>query len=249
MTLVEELHKTGIRRSGSPKQGFRFAGAKAQDLARSRALAIPPAWTEVAISRSKGSRLQAVGKDAKDRWQYRYSELAVREREAKKFGRLLKFAKALPAMRHAIDRDLRRQDLGRARVMAGIRQQGLHPGERQLRPLHPAQPPRPGARRRGRVRLHRQVAQEAEAHAARPARREARAGLDRAAGSRAVPVRRRRRGGREHPAPPHDRPAQAHRPGRQGDRGPAKWAAATRPESALLVLSQTPPAQVAQLWP
>jgi DNA topoisomerase-1 len=120
MTLVEELQRHGIRRAGTPKSGFRFLGASKQDLDRLHDLKIPPAWTGVAISRSPKARLQAIGKDKAGRWQYRYSDSAVVEREQKKYDRLIAFARALPGLRKDIDRDLSLPGLPRAKVMACI---------------------------------------------------------------------------------------------------------------------------------
>ena len=125
MTRIERLQKTGIRRLGSAKRGFRFRAADrrrptAADLERVRALALPPAWTDVAIAASASAALQAVGRDAAGRWQYRYSPAHVRRREAEKFRRIVKFVEALPQMRAAVARDLARPGLGREKVMAGI---------------------------------------------------------------------------------------------------------------------------------
>lgn len=120
MTLVEKLHATGIRRLGTPKKGFRWRGASRGDLRRLQALAIPPAWTEVAASRSPSARLQAIGKDKAGRWQYRYGDQAVREREQKKYDRLVAFAHALPKMRRRIESDLKLPGLPREKVMACI---------------------------------------------------------------------------------------------------------------------------------
>ncbi len=120
MTQVELLQREGYRRVGSPKTGFRFAGAPARELPRLRALRLPPAWTDVAVSRNPRAKLQAVGRDRKGRWQYRYSESAVRAREKKKFDRLVAFGQALPRMRRAIDRGMRLPDLPREKTMACI---------------------------------------------------------------------------------------------------------------------------------
>ena len=107
MTTIERIHSTGILRIGSPARGFRYRradGAKVteKDLARIRRLRIPPAWTEVAINSAETGRVQVVGKDVADRWQYLYHENHVRQRERQKYLRLIKFAEALPAMRRAI---------------------------------------------------------------------------------------------------------------------------------------------------
>ena len=99
MTKVEELQRDGIHRVGNPKRGFRWIGAGKQDLDRLYDLKIPPAWTDVAVSRSKAAKLQAIGKDKAGRWQYRYSDRAVLEREQKKYDRLVAFARALPRLR------------------------------------------------------------------------------------------------------------------------------------------------------
>ena len=107
MTQLERLQKTGIRRLGTAKRGFRYValgGARVGLEARARinALRIPPAWTDVAINGSPGGLLQAVGKDAADRWQYLYHANHIARAERKKFDRLLKFAEALPNMRKAV---------------------------------------------------------------------------------------------------------------------------------------------------
>ena len=125
MTQFERLQKTGIRRLGTPKSGFRYARAdggevRRADLARIKSLRIPPAWANVAINRSPQGVVQAIGTDAAGRWQYLYHESHVKKRERKKFERLLHFAQALPRMRKTMARDLRGQGLGRDRVMACI---------------------------------------------------------------------------------------------------------------------------------
>jgi DNA topoisomerase-1 len=125
MTTVERLQATGIRRLGTPKSGFRYRAASggrvsSADAFRIRMLRIPPAWKDVAIAASPRAAVQAVGRDAAGRWQYRYHDSAVARREAKKARRLLHFARALPQMRRAIARDLARPGLPRERVLAGI---------------------------------------------------------------------------------------------------------------------------------
>ncbi|HEV8610824.1 MAG TPA: DNA topoisomerase IB [Thermoanaerobaculia bacterium] len=128
MTRIERLHATGIRRLGSPKRGFRYVTAdgkdgkrpSAADLDRIDRLVLPPAWRDVAISASPSAALQAIGRDAAGRWQYRYSEEHERRREHKKGERLVEFAGALPRMRAAIERDLAHPELDREKVMACI---------------------------------------------------------------------------------------------------------------------------------
>ncbi len=104
MTEIQRLQESGIKRAGTPKRGFRYLGAPRGELERVRSLGIPPAWKEVAIARSAQARLQAVGRDVKGRWQYRYSPQAVRERELRKYDRLVQFGKALPQLRRSIER-------------------------------------------------------------------------------------------------------------------------------------------------
>lgn len=125
MTRIEKLHATGIRRLGSPRRGFRYRTAdgkkpSAADRVRIESLVLPPAWRDVAINASPSAALQAVGRDAAGRWQYRYSEEHDRRRERRKGERLVEFAEALPRMRAAIERDLKRPEFDRDKVMACI---------------------------------------------------------------------------------------------------------------------------------
>jgi DNA topoisomerase-1 len=120
VTLIEQLQQTGIHRVGSPKTGFRWVGASKRDLARLEELKIPPAWTDVAVSRSPSSKLQAIGRDKKGRWQYRYGDQAVLERERRKYEKLVAFGKALPRLRKEIDRSLALPGLPRERVLGCI---------------------------------------------------------------------------------------------------------------------------------
>lgn len=124
MTNLERLQTIGIRRLGTPKQGFRYQSPNGQltqaDLQRIHELKVPPAWTEVAINPAPGGRLQAVGKDAAGRWQYLYHENHRRAQELRKFQRITKFAQAIPKMRSTVARHLRQPGLGRERVLACV---------------------------------------------------------------------------------------------------------------------------------
>ncbi len=91
-----------------------------KELARIRALAIPPAWTGVWICPYASGHLQATGRDARGRKQYRYHTEWRAVRDAHKFDRTLIFAKALPGIRARVDADLRRHGLPRAKVLATI---------------------------------------------------------------------------------------------------------------------------------
>jgi DNA topoisomerase-1 len=89
-------------------------------LARLRALAIPPAWTEVWICPDPRGHLQATGRDARGRKQYRYHREWRTIRDAHKFDRVLIFARALPQIRARVEADLRRRGLPRERVLATV---------------------------------------------------------------------------------------------------------------------------------
>lgn len=111
------------RRSG---RGFSYRdldGQRIRDRAtldRIRRLAIPPAWTDVWISPSASGHLQATGRDARGRKQYRYHPAWRARREEDKFERLLAFAAALRRIRARCDRDLARRGLPREKVLAGV---------------------------------------------------------------------------------------------------------------------------------
>jgi DNA topoisomerase-1 len=115
----------GIRRVRSGR-GFRYIDADGQPvrdretLAWIRSLAIPPAWTDVWICASPRGHLQATGRDARGRKQYRYHPDWRQQRDELKYGRMIAFGQALPAIRRRIARDLRRPGLPRERVLAAV---------------------------------------------------------------------------------------------------------------------------------
>ncbi|MCU1448601.1 MAG: topoisomerase [Acidimicrobiales bacterium] len=90
----------------------------AEELARIRALVIPPAWTDVWICTHPGGHLQATGIDAKGRRQYLYHPGWRLRRDREKFEHMLDFARALPKMRKACAKDLARPELDSRRVLA-----------------------------------------------------------------------------------------------------------------------------------
>ena len=92
----------------------------AETLARIRSLAIPPAWEEVWISPSESGHLQATGKDARHRKQYRYHPRWRARRDELKYERMIAFAQSLPKLRRQVDRDLRRRKLPREKVLAAV---------------------------------------------------------------------------------------------------------------------------------
>jgi DNA topoisomerase I len=91
-----------------------------QRLLRIKRLAIPPAWTEVWICPSPNGHIQATGRDARGRKQYRYHERWREVRDENKFDRLAQFAKGLPSMRRRVAQDLKLPGLPRQRVLATI---------------------------------------------------------------------------------------------------------------------------------
>lgn len=89
-------------------------------LERIRSLAIPPAWTDVWICPSAEGHLQATGRDAKGRKQYRYHRLWREVRDDTKYGRLGSFGDALPRIRRRVGLDLARRGLPREKVLATV---------------------------------------------------------------------------------------------------------------------------------
>ena len=125
MTARERLRRTGIRRIRVGK-GFSFRTAtgrpvRAGEVQRIRSLAIPPAWTEVAVAASAEVKLQAIGRDKAGRWQYLYHPRFRSRQDRRKYRKLVDFAGALPRMRRQILRDLRRPGLGEEKVLACAR--------------------------------------------------------------------------------------------------------------------------------
>lgn len=90
------------------------------EIARVKKLAIPPAYTDVWICASPRGHIQATGRDARGRKQYRYHEKWRATRDATKFDRVLDFADNLPALRARVLLDLRRQGLPREKVLATV---------------------------------------------------------------------------------------------------------------------------------
>jgi DNA topoisomerase IB len=98
------------------------AGHRIKDeetLARIRALAIPPAWTDVWICPDPNGHLQAVGVDSKGRRQYLYHEVWRQRKDREKFSRMLDFAALLPKLRHHYRQALEGTHLDRDRLLAG----------------------------------------------------------------------------------------------------------------------------------
>jgi len=89
-------------------------------LARISKLAIPPAYRDVWICTDPEGHLQATGRDARGRKQYRYHPRWREHRDAAKFDRMLEFARALPRIRRRVAHDLGKRGLPRERVLATV---------------------------------------------------------------------------------------------------------------------------------
>ena len=117
--------RPGLRRIRSGR-GFRYQrpdGSPLADLEHKawiKRLAIPPAWQDVWICPDRRGHLQATGRDARGRKQYRYHPDWRRRRDGVKYGRLLAFAGALPRIRRRVTRDLGRTGLPREKVLAAV---------------------------------------------------------------------------------------------------------------------------------
>ena len=92
----------------------------AQEIRRLKALAVPPAYVNVRFAPDDTAHLQAVGEDAAGRLQYRYHPRWAEVREALKARRLARLARALPAIRRAVNRSLASDDIDRRFVAAAI---------------------------------------------------------------------------------------------------------------------------------
>ncbi len=124
LTYVNE-HRPGLsrRRVG---RGFIYLdtdGRRIRDravLARIRSLAIPPAWRDVWICPSSHGHIQAAGRDARGRKQYRYHPRWREARDETKYARMFAFAHALPRIRARVRADLARPGLPREKVLATV---------------------------------------------------------------------------------------------------------------------------------
>ncbi|HTT00557.1 MAG TPA: hypothetical protein VMG11_00600 [Steroidobacteraceae bacterium] len=115
----------GIRRVRSGR-GFRYLTAdqrplaEARELQRIASLAVPPAYRDVWICALPRGHLQATGRDARGRKQYRYHPQWRQHRDSAKFERMVQFGEALPKLRRVLKRDLAMPGLPREKVMAVV---------------------------------------------------------------------------------------------------------------------------------
>ena len=125
LRYVDDLRTPGIRRVGS-KTRVRYVAPNGRtvsdraELQRIKSLVIPPAWTDVWICPDPRGHLQATGRDARGRKQYRYHARWRPVRDEVKYGRLIAFAQALPKIRQRTNANLRLRGLRREKVLAAV---------------------------------------------------------------------------------------------------------------------------------
>ena len=151
-------------RRGSPTSTSAAARLAAEDVARCKALVIPPAWTDVWICPAPNGHIQAVGSDEAGRRQYLYHPVWREQRDKAKHDRVLIVARRLPGARRVVGEHLALPGMPkRARPRHGVpaarprllprRRRAVRRGQRQLRPGDHREAARPRRRRRGRVRV------------------------------------------------------------------------------------------------
>jgi DNA topoisomerase-1 len=111
------------KKKGNDFDYFDLEGKKITDetrLLRIRRLAVPPAYQDVWICPSANGHIQATGRDARGRKQYRYHERWREVRDENKYDRMVVFGKALPKIRRRIQRDMKQRGLSREKVLATV---------------------------------------------------------------------------------------------------------------------------------
>jgi len=124
LVYVSDLDPGIRRRKSGHGVNYRDADGKPvtdePTLDRIRKLAVPPAWTDVWIAPTEQGHIQATGRDAKGRKQYRYHERWREVRDDGKYDRLIAFGRALPRLRRQVGIDLARRGLSRDKVLAAV---------------------------------------------------------------------------------------------------------------------------------
>ncbi|HEY5258749.1 MAG TPA: DNA topoisomerase IB [Candidatus Baltobacteraceae bacterium] len=121
--VSDQMPGIGRRKHGD---GFEYVGTDGRrvtdeaDLDRIRSLAVPPAYADVWICPSRNGHIQATGRDARGRKQYRYHAKWREVRDETKYARMLDFAKALPAIRKRVAADMRRDGMPREKALAAV---------------------------------------------------------------------------------------------------------------------------------
>ena len=111
------------KRKGDDFEYFDTEGKRIRDenrLLRIKRIGVPPAYTDVWICPSANGHIQATGRDARGRKQYRYHERWREARDENKYDRMLVFGKALPKIRRRANRDLKQRGLPRPKVLATV---------------------------------------------------------------------------------------------------------------------------------
>jgi DNA topoisomerase-1 len=123
LRYVSDAQPGIYRQKRGPRFSYRDADGQSVDeptLQRIRALAIPPAWTDVWICPNPRGHLQATGRDARGRKQYRYHPRWAAVRDRVKYDRMIALGEALPRIRERIEQDLRRSDMPREKILAAL---------------------------------------------------------------------------------------------------------------------------------
>ena len=124
LRYVSDEHPGVVRKKRG--SGFRYVGADSKTITdpaiikRIRSIAVPPAWTNVWICPSANGHIQATGRDARGRKQYRYHPDFRSVRDGTKYEHLVAFGSVLPKLRRQVDRDMGRQGLPLEKVVAVV---------------------------------------------------------------------------------------------------------------------------------
>jgi DNA topoisomerase I len=116
---------SGITRERT-RSGFNYRGLDGKiitddaELVRIKSIAVPPAWTRVWICPDPNGHIQATGRDARGRKQYRYHPRWRAVRDETKFEHILDFGRVLPEIRRRVDADLALPGLPREKVLAAV---------------------------------------------------------------------------------------------------------------------------------
>lgn len=118
--------KPGIRREGDAAKGFRYFAPDGSEITdektieRLAEIGFPPAYTNAWFCRHANGHIQATGRDAKGRKQYRYHAKWREIRDENKYDRMMAFGDALPKLRERVAADLNRRGLCREKALATV---------------------------------------------------------------------------------------------------------------------------------
>jgi DNA topoisomerase I len=114
------------RRRGSKNRGFWYEGSNGkriedeEAIQRIKSLVIPPAWTQVRISPSSRTPIQAVGMDTSGRIQYKYNPTFAARRQQKKYDKIVRFGEVLPSLRKLTNEHISQGELSKEQVLAVV---------------------------------------------------------------------------------------------------------------------------------